>query len=418
MAAFNKIQLIAILCSITGSSGLLCYSCNDIRTSEDCMNAVECTGREECFTRADGFINGSVLYTAGCTYDMVPVGQRSQTFCSEVCNEDLCNLDNCQLPVSPRGNISRPPRCLSCDLIDDPAQCKNLVQCQSDEMCFIRKVVIYGNTRYRLGCMNLQHCSAAPKQSSPSPAFVGKRSDGTDSSCSLCCSEDHCNFKSCGSQRISVSDDHIYDLHLLRDERTCIDFNPTACAAFGSLNKEACKAIADVDNLCPASCGMCGHYGWSEWGEWSVCSQSCDDGTSVRYRICIHQLDAASNQTCVGTGNEMRNCSIEPCAVNGQWSDWSEWGNCSVTCENGTHTRHRQCINPAPQHGGMNCTGNDLEIEECSEQPCPVDGEWCWKNVYKCSYTSHYNGYRIDGSGYERTSCGCPSPSNGGKTCS
>jgi hypothetical protein len=28
----------------------------------------------------------------------VPVGQRSQTFCSEVCNEDLCNLDNCQLP--------------------------------------------------------------------------------------------------------------------------------------------------------------------------------------------------------------------------------------------------------------------------------------------------------------------------------
>ncbi|XP_060570519.1 thrombospondin-2-like isoform X2 [Ruditapes philippinarum] len=163
---------------------------------------------------------------------------------------------------------------------------------------------------------------------------------------------------------------------------------------------------------------MCGHFGWTEWGEWSQCSVSCDRGTSVRNRICVHQLDASKNETCVGARNDTKNCSIEPCAVNGQWSDWSAWGNCSVTCENGTRTRHRECTDPGPQFGGMNCTGDTLEIEECSSQPCPVDGEWCWRQVIECSYSSYYRQYRNNGYGYERTTCGCPSPSNGGKTCS
>ncbi|XP_060570518.1 thrombospondin-2-like isoform X1 [Ruditapes philippinarum] len=164
---------------------------------------------------------------------------------------------------------------------------------------------------------------------------------------------------------------------------------------------------------------MCGHFGWTEWGEWSQCSVSCDRGTSVRNRICVHQLDASKNETCVGARNDTKNCSIEPCAVNGQWSDWSAWGNCSVTCENGTRTRHRECTDPGPQFGGMNCTGDTLEIEECSSQPCPVHGGWCTKQGYTTTCTRNYRGeYSLSNSfSMMRSTCSCPTPRYGGEQC-
>ena len=60
--------------------------------------------------------------------------------------------------------------------------------------------------------------------------------------------------------------------------------------------------------------------------------------------------------------------SLEP--VNGNWSDWGPFGDCSVTCGSGSKTRARTCTNPAPQHNGE-CVGNDVETAACNEQPCP-----------------------------------------------
>ena len=58
--------------------------------------------------------------------------------------------------------------------------------------------------------------------------------------------------------------------------------------------------------------------------------------------------------------------------VHGNWSSWSQWSSCSVTCSNGTVTRSRSCIDPTPQYGGNDCTGAENETDTCfSGIPCP-----------------------------------------------
>ena len=73
--------------------------------------------------------------------------------------------------------------------------------------------------------------------------------------------------------------------------------------------------------------------------------------------------------------------------VNGNYTEWGEWGSCSKTCEDdAVRVKERNCTNPAPQYGGDNCTVYDYvklvsgtnttvgenETEACNEGiPCP-----------------------------------------------
>ena len=54
-------------------------------------------------------------------------------------------------------------------------------------------------------------------------------------------------------------------------------------------------------------------------------------------------------------------------AVDGAWSEWSEWNACSKTCVGGYKTRSRKCDNPAPQNDGEECRGVAEERESCQE---------------------------------------------------
>ena len=58
-------------------------------------------------------------------------------------------------------------------------------------------------------------------------------------------------------------------------------------------------------------------------------------------------------------------------AVNGGFGAWTEWTGCTVTCNGGNQTRTRACDNPAPAHGGADCTGEKEETQECSTNKCP-----------------------------------------------
>jgi len=59
--------------------------------------------------------------------------------------------------------------------------------------------------------------------------------------------------------------------------------------------------------------------------------------------------------------------------VDGSYNDWSAWTTCSMSCGGGVKFRHRNCTNPAPMHGGRDCSliGPATESDSCHSEPCP-----------------------------------------------
>lgn len=58
--------------------------------------------------------------------------------------------------------------------------------------------------------------------------------------------------------------------------------------------------------------------------------------------------------------------------IDGGLSTWSKWSICTKGCgKGGTQTRHRQCNQPIPKHGGRYCKGTKLETQSCNTDDCP-----------------------------------------------
>ncbi|KAK3106426.1 hypothetical protein FSP39_019746 [Pinctada imbricata] len=112
--------------------------------------------------------------------------------------------------------------------------------------------------------------------------------------------------------------------------------------------------------------------GWSGWSNWTLCSATCANGTQKRSRNCSNPPPSPLGVPCKGQALESRNCSSQPCPVNGGWSGWSNWTLCSATCANGTQKRSRNCSNPPPSPLGVPCKGQALESRNCNSQSCPA----------------------------------------------
>ncbi|XP_057314721.1 uncharacterized protein LOC130655923 isoform X2 [Hydractinia symbiolongicarpus] len=100
----------------------------------------------------------------------------------------------------------------------------------------------------------------------------------------------------------------------------------------------------------------------------------------TNYSVCI------AGYTSAGAG-PMSECVyvVTDTFVNGNWTEWSEWGNCDRSCANGTEARLRFCINPIPARGGANCSGLDVERRPCNDFPCP--GYYLAKPLTDCTQT-------------------------------
>uniref|UniRef100_A0AAV2KYV0 Ig-like domain-containing protein n=1 Tax=Knipowitschia caucasica TaxID=637954 RepID=A0AAV2KYV0_KNICA len=130
------------------------------------------------------------------------------------------------------------------------------------------------------------------------------------------------------------------------------------------------------------------HGGYSEWSEWGPCSVSCGAGGQKRRRQCNNPTPANGGQDCTGLSSATRSCYGKPCSVDGSWSEWSAWEECSRTCGQGNRTRIRSCSDPPALHGGRPCEGRAAEVIMCSVRPCPVAGHWGpWLPWSPCSET-------------------------------
>jgi len=50
----------------------------------------------------------------------------------------------------------------------------------------------------------------------------------------------------------------------------------------------------------------------------------------------------------------------------GFWSQWSEWAQCSASCDGGFQVRERICINA--YEGSLECPGDFADLRICNSQ--------------------------------------------------
>ncbi|PWA30115.1 hypothetical protein CCH79_00009766 [Gambusia affinis] len=157
---------------------------------------------------------------------------------------------------------------------------------------------------------------------------------------------------------------------------------------------------------------------WGNWFPPAQCSVSCGEGLQLSFRQCDNPSPQYGGKYCEGPSTRTSVCK-SPCPVHGVWSGWSNWGDCSSTCippgRASLRTRHRSCSNPAPSLNppGNECQGDNSQTEHCNHLPhCPVDGNWSpWSAFTPCPVTC---GVALQVS--ERR-CNNPAPNHGGRPC-
>ena len=60
--------------------------------------------------------------------------------------------------------------------------------------------------------------------------------------------------------------------------------------------------------------------------------------------------------------------------IDGGYTEWSEWSECTATCGGGSRSHSRTCTNPSPKNKGKTCIeqdlGPDMESEQCNTRDC------------------------------------------------
>ncbi|XP_033339327.2 netrin receptor UNC5C [Megalopta genalis] len=112
--------------------------------------------------------------------------------------------------------------------------------------------------------------------------------------------------------------------------------------------------------------------GWSSWSGWSDCSTRCGRGVQKRTRTCSNPMPINGGQSCPGPATQRVDCNPSCPAVDGRWSSWSSWTACGPDC---SRVRRRSCNDPPASNGGRSCQGKDVIVESCSADRCNALGQ-------------------------------------------
>lgn len=92
----------------------------------------------------------------------------------------------------------------------------------------------------------------------------------------------------------------------------------------------------------------------------------------VRCGLCGDNYPQSRSEGYICNSVQCGLFTVKP--INGNYGPWSAWTQCSKSCGGGVRSRVRNCTNPAPAFGGMDCSalGEPQESEPCkTRQICP-----------------------------------------------
>ncbi|XP_048244805.1 sushi, von Willebrand factor type A, EGF and pentraxin domain-containing protein 1-like isoform X2 [Haliotis rufescens] len=140
---------------------------------------------------------------------------------------------------------------------------------------------------------------------------------------------------------------------------------PSSCTILNPCDPSPCNDHLCVKNGSIHSC-VCQNGFTGD--DCSVPPDFCVDNLCENGATCV---TGDNNYTCIcAQGYRGRLCEAH--IVNGGYSQWTEWGTCSVTCGVGETTRSRICDSPPPGVDGDSCVGGDTESAACNTGECQV----------------------------------------------
>uniref|UniRef100_A0A3P8NP04 SCO-spondin n=1 Tax=Astatotilapia calliptera TaxID=8154 RepID=A0A3P8NP04_ASTCA len=149
----------------------------------------------------------------------------------------------------------------------------------------------------------------------------------------------------------------------------------------GSTHQVDCNncTCSDGQLLCSNdSCQATLDGAWTPWSVWSDCSATCGRGTHVRTRACINPPPRNNGSHCSGPEKETQDCQTPPCL------EWTEWSECDARCGGGVRQRNRSCSAPPPKNGGRDCEGMTRQSQSCNSQPCVCPVGMTYMTVREC----------------------------------
>ncbi|XP_046576195.1 SCO-spondin-like [Haliotis rubra] len=132
--------------------------------------------------------------------------------------------------------------------------------------------------------------------------------------------------------------------------------------------------------------------GWSAWGAWSECTVACGNGYLYRQRACTSPSPVNGGQTCPGQAYQKKSCVAKKCShITGRekavFSEWSKFSPCSVSCGTyGSQVTRRSCLLKGKCLVRGETVANLIISKPCFQGACPRKGGWSdWSEWTDCS---------------------------------
>nr|XP_022343451.1 SCO-spondin-like isoform X5 [Crassostrea virginica] len=378
----------------TGVQNFQCRSCANALTNTECSfgSFDSCPAdKQTCKTtveRATGRISKGCSAPTSCSPSCT-IGSQTCVFC---CSGSKCNENygtwamwGAWTVTGTKGSMMTRTR--TCSSVECSGQGVETIPC-SGPICKQFRCQLCNNATSNEACNKngFQTCSSNEDTCGTTVERASKRitkgckpkggckpwCDGI--SCTFCCNSAYCNdvygvWQLWTSWKVVL----VNNVYKRQRVRSCAT---TECAG-EAVEEEPCSGSLCTGGVKPPIDG-----GFTDWAAWSTCTKTCGGGTSQRLRSCSQPIPEHGGKNCTGDFSESKVCNTQACAVDGNWGTWGPWTTCTKSCGGGKQHRERKCDDPAPAHGGTNCTGNTNQLDDCNDILCPLPSSG--KYVNKC----------------------------------